>query len=298
MKQMLCFFLMVIIPTGCAFSQTNVPLWKTLPEVPPMPKADQSGLATVNNVSLYYGIFNKKGKEPVILLHGAFVSSDIWGFEVPLLMKTHQVIVVDSRGHGRSSMPDQSFTYNLMAADIIQLMDELKIRKASIVGWSDGGIIGMILAIRHPEKINKLFTFGANYNLSGYKTEAPDTALSAKFMTRAQKDYRSLSPTPGDFTGLKKALGKMYDTEPDLKPAQIKTIRSPTVIAYGQYEQFIKAEHFQELARLIPGAKLVIIPNVGHGGPLQDPVRFHQAVISLLNGDKMTAKYNKRQRLR
>jgi pimeloyl-ACP methyl ester carboxylesterase len=298
MKKMIWFFLMVIMPTNCVFSQTSVPLWKTLPEVPPMPKADQSGLATVNNVNLYYGIFNKKGKEPVILLHGAFVTSDIWGFEVPLLMKTHEVIVVDSRGHGRSSMPELPFTYDLMAADVLQLMDELKIKKASIVGWSDGGIIGMILAIRHPERINKLFTFGANYNLSGYKTEAPDSALSAKFMTRAQQDYRRLSPTPGNFTGLKKALGKMYDTEPDLKPAQIKTIRSPTVIAYGEYEQFIKADHFQELARLIPGAKLVIIPNVGHGGPLQDPVHFHHAVIGLLNGYKIAGTYDNRHRLR
>jgi pimeloyl-ACP methyl ester carboxylesterase len=283
MKRILLFFLMAFAATTHAISQTSLPLWKTLPEVPGMPKADQSGLAPVNNISLYYGIYNKKGKEPVILLHGAFVSSDVWGFEVPLLMKTHEVIVVDSRGHGRSSMSSQPFTYDLMAADVLQLMDDLKIKKASIVGWSDGGIIGMILAINHPGRVNKLFTFGANYNLSGYKTEAPDSAMSAKFMARAQEKYRNLSPTPVNFTGLKKALGKMYDTEPNLTPAQIKNIRSPTVIAYGQYEQFIKPEHFQELAGLIPGAKLIIIPNVGHGGPLQDPVRFHQAVSDLLD---------------
>lgn len=283
MKQILLFFLLLVVLANSARSQNSVPLWKTLPEVPVLPKADQSGLVPVNNVSLYFGLFNKEGKEPVILLHGAFVSSDIWGFEVPLLMKTHQVIVVDSRGHGRSTMVTQPFTYDLMAEDVLQLMDHLKIKKASIVGWSDGGIIGMILAIRHPERINKLFTFGANYDLSGYQTEAPDSAMSAKFMSRAQENYRRLSPTPENFTGLKKALGKMYDTEPNLKPAQLKTIQSPTVIAYGQYEQFIKPEHFQELARLIPGAKLVMIPNVGHGGPLQDPARFHQAVIALLD---------------
>jgi pimeloyl-ACP methyl ester carboxylesterase len=196
---------------------------------------------------------------------------------------SHEVIVVDSRGHGRSTMGDQPLSYDLMANDVLQLMDQLKIKKASIVGWSDGGIIGMILAIWHPERINKLFTFGANYDLSGYKTEEPDSALSAKFMNRAQDDYRRLSPTPEKFTALKKALGKMYGTEPDLKPAQLRTITSPTVIAYGQYEQFIKAAHFQALAQLIPGAKLVVIPNVAHGGPLQDPVRFHREIIRLLD---------------
>ena len=283
MKQTLIIFLTVLIAGSCAISQTTVPLWKTLPDTPPMPQADESGLAPVNDIKMYYAIFNKDGKEPVILLHGGFVSSDEWGFEVPLLSKTHKVIIVDSRGHGRSSMSDQPLGYNLMASDVLQLMDYLKIKKASIVGWSDGGIIGLILAIKYPERVNKLFTFGTNYNLSGYKTEPFDSALAARFMARVQANYRKLSPTPDGFAGLRKALGKMYSTEPNLKPEEIKTIKAPTVIACGQYEQFIKLEHFQDLAHLIPSAKLVILPNVSHGGPLQDPAHFHQAVVNLLD---------------
>src|SRR5258708_1887587 len=158
-----------------------------------MPQADESGLAPVNDIKMYYAIFNKDGKEPVILLHGGFVSSDEWGFEVPLLSKTHKVIIVDSRGHGRSTMSDKPFGYNLMASDVLQLMDYLKIKKASIVGWSDGGIIGLILAIKYPERVNKLFTFGANYNLSGYKTEPFDSTLAAHFMARVQANYHKLS---------------------------------------------------------------------------------------------------------
>ncbi len=163
-----------------AFGQTAAPLWKTLPEPPPMPRADKSGLAPVNGIKLYYAVFNEQGKDPVILLHGGFVSSDEWGFEVPLLAKTHQVIVVDSRGHGRSSLGERPLSYELMTSDVLQLMDQLKIGKASIVGWSDGGIIGMILAIRHPERISKLFTFGANYNLAGYKSESSDSDIEAR----------------------------------------------------------------------------------------------------------------------
>jgi pimeloyl-ACP methyl ester carboxylesterase len=282
MKQTLIILLTVLTAGSCAISQT-IPLWKTLPDTPPMPEADESGLAPVNDIKMYYAVFNKDGKEPVMLLHGGFVSSDEWGFEVPLLSKTHKVIVVDSRGHGRSSMSDQPLGYNLMASDVLQLMDYLKIKKVSIVGWSDGGIIGLILAIKYPERVNKLFTFGTNYNLSGYKTEPVDSALSARFMVRVQANYRKLSPTPDSFEGLRKALGKMYSTEPDLKPAEIKTIKAQTVIACGQYEQFIKLEHFQDLALLIPNAKLVILPNVSHGGPLQDPARFHEAVVNLLD---------------
>lgn len=283
MKQTLIILLTVLLAGSCAVSQTTIPLWKTLPETPPMPQADESGLAPVNDIKMYYAIFNKDGKDPVIMLHGGFVSSDEWGFEVPLLSKTHKVIIVDSRGHGRSSMSDQPLGYNLMASDVLQLMIYLKIKKASIVGWSDGGIIGLVLTIKYPERVNKLFTFGTNYNLSGYKTEPFDSALSARFMARVQANYRKLSPTPDGFAGLRKALGKMYSTEPDLKPAEIKTIKAPTVIACGQYEQFIKLEHFQDLAHLIPNAKLVILPNVSHGGPLQDPAHFHEAVMNLLD---------------
>jgi pimeloyl-ACP methyl ester carboxylesterase len=282
MKQLLIFFLAALATGNCANSQT-VPPWKTLPDAPPMPHADESGLAPVNDIKMYYAIFNKDGKEPVILLHGGFASSDEWGFEVPLLSKTHKVIVADSRGHGRSTMSDQPLGYNLMASDVLHLMDYLKIKKASIVGWSDGGIIGLILGIKNPERVNKLFTFGSNYNLAGYKTEPIDSALAARFMARVQANYRKLSPTPDNFAELRNALRKMYSTEPDLNPDEIKTIKAPTVIACGEYEQFIKLEHFEGLAHLIPNAKLVILPNVGHGGLLQDPAKFHQAVVNLLD---------------
>ena len=90
--------LTVLLAGEIIIAQTTVTLWKTLPDVPPMPQANESGLAPVNDIKMYYAIYNKNGKEPVILLHGGFVSSDEWAFEVPLLSKTHKVIVADSRG--------------------------------------------------------------------------------------------------------------------------------------------------------------------------------------------------------
>jgi pimeloyl-ACP methyl ester carboxylesterase len=274
------------IAAGSLSAQPALLLWKTMPEAPPMIKAYESGLAPVKDVKMYYAVFNKAGGNPVILLHGGFGNSDCWGFEVPLLSKTHEVIIADSRGHGRSNMPDQSLSYDLMAEDVLGLMNYLKIDKASIVGWSDGGIIGLILAIRHPERINKLFTYGANFNRSGYLEEPPDSAMSARYMAQSEAAYRSLSPTPDGFGKLKKALWDLYSKEPDLKPADIRTIRAPTVIGCGEHEQFIKRGHSEELAQLIPGARLVVLPNVSHGGPLQDPSGFHHAVAALLDTNK------------
>lgn len=287
MKNKFAFFFILMMVISCpSITSAQVPLWKTMPDIPPLPKADESGLAPVNDIRMYYAIFNKGGKDPVVLLHGGFATSEFWGFEVPLLSKTHEVIVVDSRGHGRSTMTSQPFTYNLMTSDVIQLMDYLKITKISVVGWSDGGVIGLIMAIHYPGRINKLFTYGANFSQSGYSSEPMDTVMSARFMAKVKADYRRLSPTPDDFVKFRKAIAKMYDTEPNIKPEEIATIKTPTVIARGQYEQFVKPEHFEELAGLIPGAKLVVLPNVSHGGPLQDPVRFHQAISNLLDASR------------
>lgn len=153
----------------------------------------------------------------------------------------------------------------------------------AIIGWSDGGLTGLLLAIHHPERISRLFTFGANYNQSAYKTEPADSAMSAHFMAKVQADYRRLSPTPDSFPNLRKALGRLYGSEPNIPPGDLKTIHSPVTIAAGEYDQFIKREHSEQMAQLIPGAKLVIIPKVSHGGPVQDPDLFHEAVMHWLN---------------
>ena len=263
--------------------KTKLPLWKTIPTIPAMPKADESGFAQVNNIKMYYAIYNKSGNEPVILLHGGLGNSDDWGFETPLLQKTHEVIVVDCRGRGRSTISDQPLSYDLMTSDLLGLMDQLHLKKVSIVGVSDGGVIGLLMAIHHPDRIDRLFAYGANFNNSGYTTGPSDTVLSHKYMRMAEASYRAISSTPDGFTAMRKALFKMYDTEPDIKPSELKTIKAPTIIADGEYEQFITPEHTALLAHLIPGAKLLIIPNVSHGGPIQDPVSFHKAVMNLLN---------------
>lgn len=163
-------------------------------------------------------------------------------------------------------------------------MDFLHVKKASIVGWIDGGIMGLLLATHHPERVSKLFTFGANYNSSGYKRVPSDTSTATLFMLRAADNYRRLSLTPNNFYELRKALGKLYSNESNLTAAELNMIKAPTVISFGEYEQFIKREHFEEMAKLIPNAQLVMLPNVSHEGPLQDPTHFHEAVMRLLKG--------------
>jgi len=189
MKRFLTVLTTILLAISCATNKPNKPavqLWKTLPDLPAMPLPDESGFAPVNGIKMYYAIFNKQAAKTVLLLHGGLVSSDYWAFEVPRLSKTHKVIVVDSRGHGRSTMTQQSLTCNLMASDVFELMNYLEIERSSIIGWSDGGIIGLILAIHHPALVNKLFTYGSNYNRSVYSSELVDSGLRALFRSALQ----------------------------------------------------------------------------------------------------------------
>ena len=194
------------------------------------------------------------------------------------------MIALDSRGHGRSTRSAQAFGYDLMASDVLAMMDHLKLDKVSIVGWSDGGIIGLVLAMQHPDRVSKLFAYGANYNVSGVNPTVETNPVFGQAIGMAMENYQKLSPTPGDFDNFLKQISGMWFSQPDFKPEQLGSIKVPTVIADGQYEEAILPAHTVELAKLIPGSKLVIIPNVSHMGMWQDPAAFNKEMTAFLDG--------------
>jgi alpha-beta hydrolase superfamily lysophospholipase len=133
--------LLLALAAGLALSTaaSSQEIWQTLPQPPAMPTPVESGMAPVNDIQMYYAVYG--AGDPVLLIHGGLGHADVWGFQVPALAASHQVIVADSRGHGRSTRSEQPFGYQLMADDYLALLDHLDIDKAALVGWSDGGII-------------------------------------------------------------------------------------------------------------------------------------------------------------
>ena len=162
--------------------------WQTVPAAPPMPPAVEAGYAPVNGIKMYYAIYGQG--DPILLVHGGLANSDYWANQVIALSKDHKVIVADSRGHGRSSRTAEPIGYDLMASDYLALLDFLKIPKTAIVGWSDGGIIGIDIAMHHPERVTKLFAQGANVTTDGVK---PDTMQSPAFSGFVAKAARITS---------------------------------------------------------------------------------------------------------
>lgn len=264
----------VTVSTACA-----EPQWLTLPPTPELPRAEQSGYAPVNGIKIWYAEFGSG--EPVILLHGGLANANYWGKEVPVLAKSYRVIVMDSRGHGRSTRDERPFNYDLMASDVLALMDRLKIGKAAVVGWSDGAIIGLNLAINHPERVTKLFAFGANSDPSGLKDTSASPVFKA-FIARAKMEYEQLSPAPYLFQPLFDQVTEMWATQPTFTLDQLHAIGVPVWIADGDHDEAIKRENTELMAGQIPDAGLLIEPETSHFAFLQDPEQFNFALTHFL----------------
>jgi pimeloyl-ACP methyl ester carboxylesterase len=238
----------------------------------------------INGAQLWYAEWGARNKGvPVLLLHGGALNSNYFGQLIPTLVKHgYRVIAMDSRGQGRSARTEGPITYHMMAADVVKLLDLLHVRQVSLVGWSDGGIIGLDLAFNHPERLHRLFAFGANADLSGVYEHAEEAPLVVAFLARAREEYRQLSPTPNDWESFQATMGKMWQTLPDFTPEQLGSIRVSTTIGDGEHEEIVKPEHTRYLAATIPNAKLVILPDVSHFAILQDPSAFSAAVLDFL----------------
>jgi len=233
----------------------------------------------VNGIKIWYAVYGHG--QPVILLHGGLANSNYWGNQVPALAKHYQVIVMDSRGHGRSTRNEQPYGYDLMASDVVGLMDFLKIQKAAVVGWSDGAILGLDIAIHHPERLTKLFAFAANSDPSGVADISKSDVFNA-YIARAAKEYEKLSATPTQYNAFLDQIGKMWATQPNFTEAQLRGITTPTWIVDADHDEAIKRENTEYMAKMIPNSGLLLQPEVSHFSFLQDPQQFTNDVLHFL----------------
>jgi pimeloyl-ACP methyl ester carboxylesterase len=273
----------VLAAVGTFFLTAAAPRWLTLPEPPALPAPASSGYAPHDGARIYFTTYGRGS--PVILLHGGLASQRYWGNQVgPLAQGHHRVILIDSRGHGRSTRDGRPYTYELMASDVIAVMDVLKIRRTAVVGWSDGAIVGLVMALKDPERVTRVFAFAANMDPSGVKPDTLTNPTFARFIAEARANYADVSPTPNRFSAFEAAINRMWDTEPNYSAADLGRIGVPTAIVDGDHDEAIKRAHTEYLARAIPGARLIILKDVSHFAMLQDPAQFNAAMLRFLDG--------------
>lgn len=247
---------------------------------PPLP--DQAQVSRLHHDGAEIWFASIGDGAPVILLHGGLGHSGNWAHQVPALVAAgYRAIVIDSRGHGRSTRDARPYSYELMGEDVLAVMDALAITSASFVGWSDGACIALILGARHPERVDGVLYFACNMDPSGALPFIPTPAIDRCF-SRHRQDYAALSATPADFGAFVEAVGLMQRTQPNYSAEQLAAIRVPVTVLHSEGDEFIRAEHARYLARTIPGAELRIMEGVTHFAPVQRPALFNTVMLDAL----------------
>jgi pimeloyl-ACP methyl ester carboxylesterase len=259
----------------------EVPKWLDLPETPSLSQPAQSSTVAVGGTKIWYAVFGEQNSKTVTLLHGGGANSNYWGHLVRDLSGQYRVVVIDSRGHGRSTFGTRSLSYASMADDVIAVLDHLKIGRTAIVGWSDGANIGFNLTLKYPARISGLYAFAGNANPGGMQSPPPNSAFQA-FAAQSAAEFKRLSPVPAEAGRINAALSMMWKTQPQLSKNDLQKIKVPTWIVHAERDEVIRETHAKEVAASISNAKFVLLKEVSHFALLQDVPQFNGSVQEFL----------------
>ena len=224
----------------------------------------------IRGFKMYCEIYGKG--QPLLIIHGngGMISNFI--YQIPWFAKKYKVIMADSRAQGKSVDNGDSLSYEMMADDYAELLDVLRVDSANVIGWSDGGINGLLLVLRHPEKVKKLAVTGANL--------IPDTtAVPQQIWDMVRPVFDSLSAkvnkTEKEKTQFK--LFRLLCEQPHISPSALQTVQCPTLVIGGDHD-VIKEEHTMLIYKSIPKAYLWILPASGHSTPIIYKDDFNEIV--------------------
>ena len=223
----------------------------------------------IRGFKMYYEIYGKG--EPLLLIHGNGGSMNNFVHQVPYFSESYKVIVADSRAQGNSADAGDSLSYEMMADDFNALLDSLHLDSCYVIGWSDGAINGLLLAMRHPEKVKKLVASSANLY--------PDTSAIDPFFYNWLLNYSDSLKKTEQSPEVKneRKLTNLMIFEPHITIKQVSEIRCPTLVTGGDHDM-IPAKHTLLIAESIPKSYVWIVPNSGHGTPIAHRDLFNETV--------------------
>ena len=249
-------------------------------EVATLALAEGGHYASVHGLKMYYEIHGQG--RPLLLLHGGLESIPGWPEAIDYFCKNYRVIAPEQMGHGRTADdPTRAMDYHAMAEDTADLLRQLNLREVYVLGWSDGGDVGLDLAINHPDLVKKLAVSGANYQPDIPATPADaDKPGPSDFPSSLREAYERQSPDgAAHWPVLVQRVRRMWQTQPNFTAAQLASIKAFTLIIAGDRE-FYSPEYTIKLWRLIPQAHLWIAADSPHELP-----RFRAPLFNSVVGD-------------
>jgi len=236
----------------------------------------------IHDTKIYYEEYG--AGTPLFLIHGGGGSMRHYAKAIPGLSKHFKIIAVDSPGHGRSEQPD-TLSYQLIADYISEIIDKMALDSVYVMGCSDGGIVGLILAHDRPDKVKKFVCDGALTDKEDYKPGTLERLESVSPETRSEswvKNYKSLSPQPDRWKEFVIQFKKMWLTFPYVPDSTLRRIKVPTLIMLGDRDSFIPIEVGLKMHRAIAGSEFCVVPGAGHCVVTTDPNLMNDIVIPYL----------------
>jgi pimeloyl-ACP methyl ester carboxylesterase len=252
--------------------------------------AASADYADVNGLRMYYEVHGTG--RPTVLLHGGSDSiAGTFSKQIPDFARSRRIIAPEQRGHGHTADTDAPFSYGEMTEQTATLLERLGVSNADVVGWSDGGIIALMLAIRHPELVRRVVASGANYHPDGY------TSASTKWVTDITPEqwrgpgrdyYEKTSPDGAGrwpvFVGKLKKLWLQSPNRDELSLDMLKRLDKPTLLIAGDRDS-TRHEHTLEMFNALPKAQVFIVPGTGHFTFQQRPDWTNAVILSFLDAE-------------
>jgi pimeloyl-ACP methyl ester carboxylesterase len=233
----------------------------------------------IGDLNMYYEIHGEG--RPTLLLHGAYHSADSMGPLRSGLAESRQVIVPEQQGHGRTADVDRPISYDQMAEDTAALLRQLGVEQADVVGYSMGGAIGLLLAIRHPQLVRKLVVASSGYRSDSFHAEAlemfPTITPELFAGSPIEEEYLRLAPDPDHFPQFVEKMVQLDIAEFAIPEEEVRGIAAPTFIVLGDSDG-IRLEHAVEFFKLrgggvmgdlsgFPESQLAVLPGTSHYVP-------------------------------
>jgi pimeloyl-ACP methyl ester carboxylesterase len=218
---------------------------------------------------------------PVLLLHGGLGDSEEMLAPLgPALSARRSLIAFDRRGHGRTADTGKPFHFADMTDETVGVITHFGLGPVDIVGWSDGGIIGLLLALQRPELVARLVAIGANYSYKGFSPENIDR--EAPYFTAMADRYGAISPDRREhFPSVADRVLQLWSSEPDLTTSDLAAIGAPVLVMAGDRD-LIPLAHTASLFEALPRAQLAIVPGTSHGLIAEKPDLVGQLILDFL----------------
>ena len=240
--------------------------------------------ATVNGIQTYFEVHGDQDREPLVLLHGGIATAETWAGQAGPLSEHYRVYVPERRGHGHTPDVDGPITYDLMAADTVAFLKEMVGGPAHLVGWSDGGIVGLQVILSDPGLVHSLVAIGTNFHHDGGLFTPAEAGMQpdAPFLAHFRDLYAASSPDgPDHWPVVFEKLMRMWTEEPTLIVEDLARIEVPVLVMVGD-DDVVRFDHTTAFYEALQRGQLAVVPGASHALPMEKPTEVNRLILEFL----------------